>query len=256
MSDKRPGQNSDGQSKQPSANPNGGGKPNPTAPTSLVPPGIGGGAPGGGPQQTLRDTLNYKDLDPILQMQMAQKAGLNPMSPIQMIQQNLQSSFAAGSGDNGPVPNAMVGPMVPPEVAGLPHDMGQLQQAMAHGYAPGSTYQEHAMGMNAHAMMRALEQQSQQQAQNPQAPDMGPAMSSAPLPQMAPQGPQPGMGAPPMGPAPMDPNAAPAGPPQMDPNAPPAPAGLPPEIMQALQAHAAQQMQPLPTRRKQLQQSK
>lgn len=258
MSTKRPGQNSDGQTKQPSANPNGAEKPNPAAPQSLVPPGVGGG----GPMQSLRDTINYKDLDPILKMQMAQKAGLNPMSPIQMVQQNLQSSLAAGSGDQGPVPNAMVGPMVPPEVAGLPHDMGQLQAAMARGYAPGSTYQEHSMATNAHAVARAMEAHAQQEAQNPQSMSPGNAMSSAPLPQADPNAPMPG-GMMPPGMAP--PGAGPQG---MAPQAPPpgvAPGpmpgiggpggGVPPEIMQALAQHAAQQQQPLPTRRKQLQSS-
>lgn len=266
MSDKRPAQNSKGQAKQASANPDGAAKPNPQAPTSLVPPGVGGG--GGGPMQSLRDTINYKDLDPILQMQMAQKAGLNPMSPIQMVQQNLQSSLAAGTGDQSPVPNAMVGPMAPPDVGGLPHDMGQLQQAMAHGYAPGSTYQEHAMATNAHAMMRAIETQAQQQGQLPQSPEQPNATSNALLPQVQqPAAPPMGMpmGAPPMGGAPqappMGPMAGPPGAPPMGQGAPPMPpiggpgGGVPPAILQTLAQKAASE-QPMPTSRKQLKRSK
>lgn len=175
-SEGRPSKNSDGQKKKPSANPDGGSKPGaPAAPQrgpdpaaagsgatpSLVPAGAFAPSPMKS-QSDARTNTNFKDLPPLGQAQAMEQMGLDPAAGNKMAQGAVQNAAMQPPVDAMGVPNAMSGPGIDPELAGMPADMmalhaklGPLQQTMAQGFAPGSSNMEHEVGLNAAALARA-----------------------------------------------------------------------------------------------------
>lgn len=126
----RPKQNSDGQAKQPSANPDGGG--GPPAPPA-------GGAPTGPPQGPPNTAP--------------------PVTPGQM-----QVSQIAGQLGAQPGMPQIPGAGVPDGLQSFPNDAAQLMELMKQGYAPGADNMMHAQAQNAHAIARAQEAAAQSQA--------------------------------------------------------------------------------------------
>lgn len=164
MPDKRPQKNSDGQKKQPSANPNGEAR-----------PGAPGQAPSTAPHaalpQQLQLRINYRDLAAADQAQVAQKQlGVDPYAQQKVSQQNAtQAQQLGAAGDpHGPVPNTLQDGSIPEQagVGAFPHDFAALMQLMQRGYSPGSNPAEHAMAQNAHAIARAQERMAVESAQN------------------------------------------------------------------------------------------
>lgn len=164
MSAKRPQQNSDGQKKQPSANPNGEAKPTPngqapsTAPHAALP-------------QQLQLRINYASLAPADQAQVAQQQlGIDPFAMQKQSQASAQQAQQLGmQGDpHGPVPNTLQDGAIPEQagVGAFPHDFAALVQLMQRGYSPGANPAEHAMAQNAHAIARAQERMAVESAQN------------------------------------------------------------------------------------------
>jgi hypothetical protein len=246
----RPNKNSDGQDRKPSAtrtltsSP----APPPKAPEASAPaqpgqinPMTHPGAPDMRPPQPLapagpqvQERIQFKDLPPTGQQQTMQQLGMNPNLPQENLQQNVQQTLAGGA-SQGPVPNALQGPLVPPGVESFPDDMAHLTQLMQQGYSPGASASEHGLGMNADALVQARIQHAMQQAQsNPQAPMAPPAMGGGGPGGSLIGGPPPAgvpgvtAGGPQAGPSPQ------FGPPQ----APGAPGGIPPELIAALVAEA------------------
>jgi hypothetical protein len=164
MSATRPLQNSNGQAKQPSANP--GGQPSPTPPGQSP-----STAPHAALPQQLQLRVQYHDLSPADQAQIAQQQlGVDPYAMLEMGQQAAaQAQQLGGQGDpHGPVPNTLTSPGIPEQagVAAFPHDFAALTQLMQRGYSPGASAAEHMMAQNAHSIARAQEQLAQQSAQN------------------------------------------------------------------------------------------
>jgi hypothetical protein len=215
MAPTRPGQNSNGQAKQPSANPQG--------QAAQTPPGQAPStAPHGALPQQLQLRVQYHDLSPGDQAQVAQnQLGVDPYMMLKAGQQSAMEAAQIGQqGDpHGPVPNTLTSPGIPEQagVAALPHDISALYQLMQRGYSPGASAGEHMMAQNAHSIARAQEQLAMQSAQNvgqhadmlhqlggilqklvmagqppqPQAPQMPmPQMSQTPMQAQAPQMPQ------------------------------------------------------------------
>lgn len=181
MSTKRPQQNTDGQSKQASANPDGKASAAPpgqapsTAPHSALKSNLAGAAAGAAVNAApglgmLQTRVNFRDMAPPMQQQVEQQMGLNPFAGLQMGQQAVDQAMmpqAPGS----PVPQQLTGPGIPAD-AGLenfPHDIAALQSLMTAGYSPGASPLEHAQAQNAHAVARAMDVQAMQQSQSSQA---------------------------------------------------------------------------------------
>lgn len=190
MAAARPMQNKNGQAKQPSANPDGQAKPTVPAPSGVnpmthplhplvaAPPqaqaggikqsqamGMGGANPTGDPKgnivptptqdvRQVRENVNFKDMNPIEQGQVAQQQGLDPYMPLQMLQQQATGAATQGA-SQGPVPNTLMGPFTPPGVENFPSDMSHLTTLMQQGMGPGASPTETSMGLNAHALARA-----------------------------------------------------------------------------------------------------
>lgn len=253
---KRPDKNKDGAQKKPSANPDGGAAPqlSPSAAPGGVNPLTHPGAPQmtvnaqapiqdpAGKQSVLQPTptqdtrqvrhnVNFKDLPPAGQMGLMEQQGLDPMAPMKMLQQSTDQAMAQGPTQPGsPVPNALIGPGVPPGIESLPDDIAHLQQLMEQGYAPGASPAEGALAQNADAIMRAKGSIQKSQSLAPVAPPS----PLAPSPNMG-MAPQPGN----MGIAPPPGNGS-----AMPPQAPGAPGGIPPEIIAALAAEAKKKHPP------------
>jgi len=256
----RPMQNKNGQAKMPSANPDGKARPgagatvpainpmtHPGHPLVQNPPGgpqgpsLSGAVPEVGANPTgnplgnitpeptqdvrqMRTNINFKDLQPIEQGQVAQQQGLDPYMPLQMLQQQAQT--AAGQGpSSGPVPNTLMGPFTPPGVENFPDDMAHLTTLMQQGMGPGAAPSERAMAENAGALARA--KLAAAGAQNDQSgPIQHPGAPLAPPnPPAAPMGPPPGSSA-------MPPQGSGYGAPQPAPGASPMPGSIPMPSMQ------------------------
>jgi hypothetical protein len=127
-------------------------------------------------QRQVREQIAFKDMSPVEQAQTSQQQGLNPYMPLQMVQQQLQSSMAQGP-SQGPVPTSLDGPFVPPGVQNFPDDMAHLHALMQQGMGPGSSPQEHEAGLNAHAIAKASINHAMASAQN----DAGHAGATAAL---------------------------------------------------------------------------
>ncbi len=258
MSTTRPSQNTSGQAKKPSANPDGGPRPQltPTAAGAVNPmthpqhPDVQaaaanaggvkqsqllaeqGGNPSGNPLgnisptptsdvRQVRENVNFHDLSPIEQSQTAEQQGMNPYLPLQMLQQQAQGAAQQGP-SGGPVPNTLMGPFTPPGVESFPDDMAHLTTLMQQGYAPGSSPQEHALAQNAHAIARARDAAAQAQADQTSQQHL-----QMPSPQLAPSAgptPSPAGVAASVGPASY---AIPPGAPQAPAGMSPMPGGMP-----------------------------
>lgn len=238
----KPGQNKDGAAKKPSANPDGEAKTPQLSPSANPAGGVNPMTHPAAPQMTVnaeapiqdpsgarsplqptptqdtrqvRHNINFKDMPPVGQNELLKQQGVDLDAPRKMLEQGANQAVAEGPGQ-GPVPNALVGPGVPPGVESLPQDIAALQQMMQQGYAPGSTPQESGLAQNADSLAKAHLAMQQSQAMAPQAPEMqGPA-------QLAPS-PMPG---PAIGPTPQAPTT------------PGAPGGIPPELLAALTEEA------------------
>lgn len=127
----------------------------------------------GAPGEQLQMRVNYQDLDPVAQAQLAkQQLGIDPnvmqeqgMAAVQGAQQQAQAGAPA---DQLGIPPQLAGAGIPPGVESFPHDMAALMQMIHVGYAPGASAMEHAQAQNAHAIARAQEGAYQQSAQNQQ----------------------------------------------------------------------------------------
>lgn len=167
----------------------------------------------------MRTNINFKDLQPIEQGQVAQQQGLDPYMPLQMLQQ--QATGAATQGpSSGPVPNTLSGPFTPPGVENFPDDMAHLTTLMQMGMGPGAAPHERAMAENAGALARA--KLAAGAAQNDQSgPIAHPgAPIEPPSPSLPPAGPPPGSAA-------MPPQSSGYGAPQPAPGASPMPGSMP-----------------------------
>lgn len=239
---KKPGQNKDGGKKKPSQNPGGDARPqlspaanpagginpltHPSAPQMTVNAEAPIQDPSGKPSplqptptqdtRQVRHNINFKDLPPAGQNALMEQQGMDLDAPRKMLEQNTMGAIQQGP-SQGPVPNALVGPGVPPGVESLPDDIMALQQMMQQGYAPGANPQETALGQNADALMKAKA-----------------GMQNAQL--MAPVAPEPM--APPAGPPQLAPTGPPIGPTAEAPTTPGAPGGIPPELIAALAEEA------------------
>jgi len=235
------------------------GTPDPNSPqkTSAVFP-IGGNAnPTGNPlgqltpqptqdMRQVREQIQFKDMSPPEQAQMSEQQGLDPYAPLKMVQQGTIAALGAGA-SQGPTPNMLAGPYVPPGIEGFPDDFAHLSTLMKQGYAPGATPQEHEFGQNANAMARAKIDQAMSQSQNgvgaenaqpfappqpagPAAPPANVGFAPGTLPQGSPDaGPGPAGSPPGAGPPP--------GAPPMSGPPPPGPGGVPaPQLGSAMQS--------------------
>ena len=176
----RPGKSSDGQKKKPSNPPappapatGGGVNPmsHPSAPGMQGPP--AGPPPGSQPptdpmgtsvNKMSRQNISFKDMPPPMQMQAEAQQGLDPMAPLKMLQSSVAGSVAQGP-SQGPVPNMLAGPGVPPGLENFPDDLAHLHGLMQQGLGPGASPQEAELGRNAHAIARAHAIQAEQNAQ-------------------------------------------------------------------------------------------
>jgi len=206
--------------------------PNHPAMQSSLAPGTAPPGPTKGPQDNrqVQERIQFKDLNPAEQSQVAQQQGINPYAPLQMVQQGVEGALQQGP-SSGPIPNMLSGPYVPPGVESFPDDMAHLTTLMGQGYAPGASAQEHEYGQNAHAMARAKINAAMAQAQRGAgAPTMAPP-AAPPAPPAAPPGVTLAPGIPQMGSS-MAPQP---------PQAPGAPGGVPPELIAALMAQHKKQ---------------
>jgi hypothetical protein len=228
-------------------------------------PGTGIAGPTDAPKDTrqIREQFQFKDMPAAGQNQAMQQQGIDPYAPVHIAQNFTDQALQKGPAQ-GPVPNELTGPYLPPDVANFPDDFAHLNTLMSQGMAPGASGQEHMLGLNAHSMAKAKISQAFSDAQNqasatPAVPPSGPPVDAGgqntPLPYPSAagaQGPPPG---PPMPPAPpgqpppmsgppMPPPgvvAPPVGPPMQSglgapPAAPGAPGGIPPALIAALLA--------------------
>jgi hypothetical protein len=265
----RPNKNSNGQDKRPvptmshDIHVSPGEPPAAPAPPGAPPPGhvnpmthpehpamgssLGQPAAPAGPQ--IQERIQYKDLNPSEQSQAVGALGIDPYAPMKQAQQGVDAALQQGA-STGPIPNMLAGPYVPPGVEAFPDDMAHLTKLMGQGFAPGSSPQEHELGLNAHAMARAKIEQAIAAGQNNAPPTATPY---APAPPPSPAAPPAGMttlapgvptglgsslgGAQPPagGMSPGAPPTAPGSPPG-PPVAPGAPGGIPPELIAALLA--------------------
>lgn len=163
----RPGQNANGQAKQPSANPDGKAAAPTTTGAQSTRPAMAQKLP-----QQLQMRINYQNLSPVDQAQVAQQQlGVDPYAMLEMGQQAVGQATQlaqAGNPQQGPAPNSLSGPGVPDGMGleNFPHDMNALLSTMHAGYSPGASNMEHAQAQNAHAIARAQEVLAQQNAQN------------------------------------------------------------------------------------------
>lgn len=121
-----------------------------------------------GDQRQVQERINFRDLQPLDQGQMMEQQGIDPYAGLKMVQGNVDQSLAQPP-SSGPVPNSLVGPMVPPGVENFPDDMAHLHSLMQQGLGPGSSHQEHQMGLNAAAIARARTAAAEAQASAGQA---------------------------------------------------------------------------------------
>lgn len=253
----RPNKNSDGQDKKPSVTRtvhNDPGKP-PEAPQppGAPPPGTVNPAthpnlsasqqsPPGGQlptQRQKRETVQFKDLNPTLQSQYAEKMGLDPFAPVRQVQDGVNGALQGGP-TQGPIPNMLAGPNVPEGVESFPDDFAALTTLMRQGYAPGASGQEHEFAQNAESMARARVEAFENAQEGTGAPAA--PMAAPPSPMGAAPAPPPQAGlAPGIPPAP---EMAQGMPPEMSssmgapPQQPGAPGGIPPAAIAALLAEA------------------
>lgn len=231
---KRPEQNKKGGDKQPSRNPDGGARPQvkpsgPAGPPSVNPQAqlsVSAEAPIQDPSspfhpvptqdtRQVRHNINFKDMPPVGQNALLEQQGVDLDAPRKMLEQGANQAVAEGPGQ-GPVPNALVGPGVPPGVESLPQDIVALQEMMKKGYAPGANPAETGLAQNADSMLKAQAAMAQSQSLAPGGP---PPVGAPP----SPLAPSPDMG---VGPTPEAPTT------------PGAPGGIPPELIAALEEEA------------------